>query len=104
MVFLPFLDGGEAERNALVAALGAPLASYFLDLFLSPCGGPNVRAAVAHGVGRVRPLRRHGGRVVHSHPTITPRPTPCRRGRPPQRSPPRRWPCPHDAKAAAALN
>lgn len=49
VVLMPFLDGGDVERNALVATLGAPLASYLVDLFLSPCRGPNVLATAAHG-------------------------------------------------------
>jgi len=32
-----------------------------------------MRVAVVHGVRRVNPLGRHGGRVVRSQPIITPR-------------------------------
>jgi hypothetical protein len=57
LLLLPILDHGgndfptdaTAITNKLVCNLGAPILSLLADLFLSPCGGPNVRSAVAHG-------------------------------------------------------
>jgi hypothetical protein len=57
LLLLPILDHGDnafltdstAITNKLVLTLGAPILSLLADLFLSPCGGPNVRSAVAHG-------------------------------------------------------
>ena len=37
--------------NQLVFYLGAPIMSLLTDLFASPCGGPNIRSALAHGSG-----------------------------------------------------
>ncbi|CAB9523902.1 expressed unknown protein [Seminavis robusta] len=48
----PFLvkdDGSTQVRNALVQRLGAPTMTLLADLYCSPCGGPNLRASLAHG-------------------------------------------------------
>ena len=37
-------------RNRLVYRLGAPTMAFLVDMFLSPSGGPNIRASVAHGI------------------------------------------------------
>lgn len=37
-------------RNRLVYRLGAPTTAFLIDMFLSPSGGPNIRASVAHGI------------------------------------------------------
>mmetsp|Transcript_7531 Transcript_7531/g.8544 ORF Transcript_7531/g.8544 Transcript_7531/m.8544 type:complete len:819 (+) Transcript_7531:126-2582(+) len=41
---------GEGIKNRLVYRLGGPTMAFLVDMFLSPSGGPNIRASVAHGM------------------------------------------------------
>ena len=45
-------DNGKDDsiRNALVERLGGPTMALLADLYCSPCGGPNLRASLAHGL------------------------------------------------------
>jgi hypothetical protein len=38
------------SKNQLVYAIGGPLMALLGDMFASPCGGPNIRSALAHGL------------------------------------------------------
>lgn len=42
--------GEEQKQNQLVSELGGGMVALLTDLFASSCGGPNIRAALAHGI------------------------------------------------------
>jgi Domain of unknown function (DUF4209) len=47
----PFVgDNHVVVKNTLVDRLGAPAMALLTDLYCSPCGGPNLRASLAHGL------------------------------------------------------
>lgn len=37
-------------KNALIDQLGGPIVALLADMYSSPCGGPNLRASLAHGL------------------------------------------------------
>lgn len=39
-----------SKRNVLIKHLGGPTMALLADLYCSPCGGPNLRAGLAHGL------------------------------------------------------
>ena len=52
IVVMPFFSQEgvtEGVRNKLVYRLGGSTMAFFMDMFTSPSGGPNIRATVAHG-------------------------------------------------------
>jgi len=49
LILYPFI-GDDNRKNKLVSHLGGATMALLTDLFASSCGGPNLRAALAHGL------------------------------------------------------
>jgi hypothetical protein len=50
IVLHPYLLDGPSKRNELVNQLDGNTMALLSDLFISGCGGPNIRASLAHGL------------------------------------------------------